>query len=66
MDIFYFHTFIRWMYFRDFIYSFPYFIFVAAALLVTSVLAAILVKGIKTLIGYDKIVHTFENYILSR
>lgn len=66
MDIFYFHTFIRWMYFRDFIYSFPYFIFVAVALLITSVLAAILVKWTKVLIGYDKIVRSFEKYFLGR
>ena len=66
MDIFYYHTFIRWMYFNDFIYSFKYFIFVIIALLVASILAAILVEKIKTLIRYDKVIHFINDYISNK
>ena len=62
MDIFYFHTFIRYMYFQDFIYSFEN--FVVVALLITSVLAAFLVKWIKVWIRYDDGIHFIEKNLL--
>ncbi len=56
LNIFLIHTFIRWVYLKDFIYSFKYAILIPFVLLAITLAISIFVELLKRLVGYDKLV----------
>ena len=56
LNIFLIHTFIRWVYLKDFIYSFKYAILIPFVLLAITLAISIFVELLKRLVRYDKLV----------
>lgn len=57
MNIFLLHTFIRHYWFPEFTYSFRHFALISLVLFAISLVASIVIEGIKKLIGYDKLLN---------
>lgn len=56
LNIFMIHTFFRFIYLGDFVYSFKHFMLIHVVLLLMSLAASVLVELLKKLVRYDKIV----------
>lgn len=55
MNIFLIHTFFRWIWFKDFIYSFKYPLLIVFVLLAISFICSIIIEKVKKLIKIDKL-----------
>jgi len=66
MTIFLTHTFIRYNYLNDFVYSFGNFIKIYAVLFVLSVALAVVIDTAKQLIKFDRFVDKFTAFALNR
>jgi hypothetical protein len=66
MNIFLTHTFIRYYYLSDFIYSFKHFILINLVLLVLSLLLSIAIEYLKKIVKYKVLVEKLRNLIMSR
>lgn len=63
MDIYLTHTFFRYVYLKNFIYSFKYAILIWTVLMVISLASSIAIEYLKKLIRYDKLVVVITEYI---
>lgn len=63
MNIFLIHTFIRWIWLRDFIYSFRYPLVIVTVLLFISVVLSIAVEALKKVLHYEAGVQKLENQL---
>lgn len=66
MTIFLTHTFIRYNYLNDFVYSFSNFIKIYAVLFVLSIALAVVIDTAKQLIKFDRFVDKFTAFALNR
>lgn len=66
MNIFLTHTFIRYYYLSDFIYSFKHFILINLVLLILSLILSILIEYLKKIIGYEVLIKKLRDFIISK
>lgn len=65
LNMFLTHTFIRWVWFKDFTYSLHYAVVIYGFLVISTVLISILLEGIKKLIHYTDCIKWVQNKLLS-
>ncbi len=63
VNIFLVHTFIRYTFFGEFIYSFKHFVLITVVLLLISLGISIVVEALKKLIRYNKLISTFSDKV---
>lgn len=65
LNMFLTHTFIRWVWFREFTYSLKYAIVIYGFLLVTTILISVAIEALKKVIKYSKFIKFVQNKVLA-
>lgn len=65
LNIFLVHTFIRYTFFDEFIYSFKHFLLIAIVLFAISLLISVIIEFVKKIIKFDKLTALLSNKICS-